>query len=136
MHGCKYSVGFLNKIFILSEAVTEGKLTIEMKTVKNQLHKNKNRIWEENLTYDGLQWISSIRFGFLTAHQHKKAISARSTIKLWLLYLKSNYFVSCINSKTYNINSKTYKISYGNKVVIINSTSNKIVIFYDNIWSP
>ena len=51
----------------------------------------------------GLVW-----FGFLTAHQHKKAISARSTIKLWLLYLKSNYFVSCINSKTYN-NEKSEK---------------------------
>ena len=63
--------------------------------------------------------LTLVWFGFLTAHQHKKAISARSTIKLWLLYLKSNYFVSCINSKTYNINSKTYKISCGNKVVII-----------------
>ena len=51
----------------------------------------------------GLVW-----FGFLTAHQHKKAISARSTIKLWLLYLKSNYFVLCINSKTYN-NEKSEK---------------------------
>ena len=47
-------------------------------------------------------------FGFLTAHQHKKAISARSTTKLWLLYLKSNYFVLCINIKTYN-NEKSEK---------------------------
>jgi hypothetical protein len=43
-------------------------------------------------------WTDLVWIGFFTALQHKKAISARGTVKLYLVYIKSNYFVSCIKS--------------------------------------